>query len=596
MSKPITKEIFLKAKEFGFSDKQLSVLLDTDEATVRAKRLEWKIKPEFKSVDTCAAEFEAYTPYHYSTYDGNNEAVPSEKKKVIILGGGPNRIGQGIEFDYCCVHAVFALKEKGFETIMVNCNPETVSTDYDTTDRLYFEPLTFEDVMNIIDHEKPYGVIVTFGGQTPLKLAKALEEAGVNILGTSPKGIELAEDRKLFGKLIDELKIPVPDYGTAFNYEEAKAVAEKIGYPVLVRPSFVLGGRAMKIVHSSTELESFMTEAILVSGKHPILIDKFLENATEFDVDAICDGTDVYIGGILEHIEEAGIHSGDSTSVLPPQFATHKNDLMIEYTTKLAKALQVIGPINIQFALQNDNLYVLEVNPRASRTVPFVSKSTGVPLAKVAARVMTGEKLATMNLPLFSYRGYVTVKSSVFPFSKFPHAGVFLGPEMRSTGEVMGISPNFGGAFAKSQLSAGNRLQKSGIVFISVNDRDKTDRLLQAVDGLVRFGYKILATGGTAKFIESKGYPVQTVFKVNEGRPSIVDMIKNKEIDLIINTPLGANSRYDENAIGSAAILHKIPVITTISGAQAAVKGIYRTLEEKWTVNSIQEYYAQSVK
>lgn len=590
MSK-ITREIFQKAKEFGFSDKQLSVLLKTDEKSIRAKRKELKIAPEFKSVDTCAAEFEAYTPYHYSTYDGNNEAKPIDKKKVIILGGGPNRIGQGIEFDYCCVHAVFALKEKGFETIMINCNPETVSTDYDTTDRLYFEPLTFEDVMNIIDHEKPYGVIVTFGGQTPLKLAKALEEAGVNILGTSPKGIELAEDRKLFGSLIDELKIPVPDYGTAFSFEEAKVVAEKIGYPVLVRPSFVLGGRAMQIVHSSSDLESYMAEAISVSGKHPILVDKFLENATEFDVDAVCDGTDVYIGGILEHIEEAGIHSGDSTSVLPPQFATSKNSLMIEYTTKLAKALKVVGPINIQYALQNDNLYVLEVNPRASRTVPFVSKATGVPLAKISARVMTGEKLKDMNLPEFSYRGYVSVKSSVFPFSKFPTAGVFLGPEMRSTGEVMGISQHFGGAFAKSQLSAGNRLQKSGVVFISVNNRDKTDRLIQAVDGLVRFGYKIFATTGTAAFLKEKGYPVEIAYKVNEGRPSIVDMIKNKEVDLIINTPLGASSRFDENAIGSAAILHRVPVITTISGAQAAVKGIFRTLEEKWVVSSLQEYY-----
>lgn len=591
MSKPITKDILQKAKEFGFSDKQISILLGSDEEIVRQKRLSFNIKPEFKSVDTCAAEFEAFTPYYYSTYDGHNEAKPTDKKKIIILGGGPNRIGQGIEFDYCCVHAVYALKEKGFETIMINCNPETVSTDYDTTDRLYFEPLTFEDVMTIIDHEKPFGVIVTFGGQTPLKLASALEKAGVPILGTSSKGIELAEDRKLFGKLIDKLQIPVPPYGTAFNYQEAKTVAEKIGYPVLVRPSFVLGGRAMKIVHSANELEEFMSEAITVSGTHPILIDKFLENATEFDVDAICDGDSVYIGGILEHIEEAGIHSGDSTSVLPPQFATGKNQMIIDYTTKLAKALHVIGPINIQFALQNDDLFVLEVNPRASRTVPFVSKSTGVPLAKIAARVMTGEKLADMNLPEFSYRGYVTVKSSVFPFGKFPTAGVFLGPEMRSTGEVMGISPNFGGAFAKSQLSAGNRLQKTGTAFVSVNDRDKNERLLQAIDGLVRFGYKIMATGGTASFIESKGYPVERVFKVNEGRPNIVDKIRNKEISLILNTPLGATSRYDENAIGTAAILHKIPVITTINGAQAAVKGIYRTLEDKWTVNSIQEYY-----
>ncbi|MCA0444903.1 MAG: carbamoyl-phosphate synthase large subunit [Bacteroidetes bacterium] len=587
----ITRDILQKAKEYGFSDKQLSVLLKTDENSVRKLRFEHGVIPGFKSVDTCAAEFEAYTPYFYSTYDGNNEPKPSDRKKVIILGGGPNRIGQGIEFDYCCVHAVFALKAKGFETIMVNCNPETVSTDYDTTDRLYFEPLTFEDVMNIIDFEKPDGVIVTFGGQTPLKLAQRLADAGVNILGTSPEGIALAEDRKLFGNLIDSIGIPVPEWGTAFSFTEAKVIAEKIGYPVLVRPSFVLGGRAMQIVNSTSELETYMKFAVEVSDEHPILIDKFLENAIEFDVDAVCDGDDVYIGGILEHIEEAGIHSGDSTSVLPPQFATQKLDVIREYTVRIAKALKVLGPLNIQFAQQGSQVYILEVNPRASRTVPFVSKSTGVPLAKIAARIMTGEKLKDLNLPEFTYRGYITVKSSVFPFSKFPNAGVFLGPEMRSTGEVMGISPNFGGAFAKSQLSAGNRLPKKGSIFISVNDRDKGDRLLQAVDGLARFGFKLLATQGTATYLREKGYEVETVFKVNEGRPDIVDMIKNGEIAMVFNTPLGAASRFDENAIGSAAILHRVPVITTVSGAQAAVKGIYRTLEENWVVRSIQEYY-----
>lgn len=587
----ISKDLLQKAKAYGFSDKQIAVLTGKTELAIRDERKQHGIIPGFKSVDTCAAEFEAQTPYFYSTYDGNNEPTASKKKKVIILGGGPNRIGQGIEFDYCCVHAVFALKEKGYEAIMINCNPETVSTDYDTTDRLYFEPLTFEDVMNIIDFEKPDGVIVTFGGQTPLKLAQRLYDAGTPILGTTPAGIALAEDRQQFGDLIDRLGIPVPAWGTAFSFAEATVVAERIGYPVLVRPSFVLGGRAMQIVHSTSELESYMKLAIEVSGEHPVLIDRFLENAIEFDVDAVCDGETVYIGGILEHIEEAGIHSGDSTSVLPPQFATQKLDVIRDYTERIAKALQVVGPLNIQFAQQGDQVYILEVNPRASRTVPFVSKSTGVPLAKVSARVMTGEKLKDMNLPPFTYRGYVSVKSSVFPFSKFPNAGVFLGPEMRSTGEVMGISPNFGGAFAKSQLSAGNRLPKKGSVFISVNNRDKGDRLLQAVDGLARFGFNLKATAGTATYLQSHGYEVETVFKVNEGRPDIVDMIKNGEIAMVINTPLGASSRFDENAIGSAAILHKVPVITTISGAQAAVKGIYRTLEENWVVRSIQDYY-----
>ncbi|NUQ81239.1 MAG: carbamoyl-phosphate synthase large subunit [Bacteroidetes bacterium] len=587
----ISKDLLQKAKAYGFSDKQIAVLTGKTELAIRDERKQHGIIPGFKSVDTCAAEFEAQTPYFYSTYDGNNEPTASKKKKVIILGGGPNRIGQGIEFDYCCVHAVFALKEKGYEAIMINCNPETVSTDYDTTDRLYFEPLTFEDVMNIIDFEKPDGVIVTFGGQTPLKLAQRLYDAGTPILGTTPAGIALAEDRQQFGDLIDRLGIPVPAWGTAFSFAEASVIAERIGYPVLVRPSFVLGGRAMQIVHSTNELENYMKMAIEVSGEHPVLIDRFLENAIEFDVDAVCDGETVYIGGILEHIEEAGIHSGDSTSVLPPQFATQKLDVIRDYTERIAKALQVVGPLNIQFAQQGDQVFILEVNPRASRTVPFVSKSTGVPLAKVSARVMTGEKLKDMKLPPFTYRGYVSVKSSVFPFSKFPNAGVFLGPEMRSTGEVMGISPNFGGAFAKSQLSAGNRLPKKGNVFISVNNRDKGDRLLQAIDGLARFGFNLKATAGTANYLRSHGYEVETVYKVNEGRPDIVDMIKNGEIAMVINTPLGASSRFDENAIGSAAILHKVPVITTISGAQAAVKGIYRTLEENWVVRSIQDYY-----
>lgn len=591
MSEKITKALLEKAKSYGFSDHQLATIWNVKESDIRSKRKELGITPAFKSVDTCAAEFEAYTPYHYSTYDRYNEPKPTTKKKIMILGGGPNRIGQGIEFDYCCVHAVFALKEKGFETIMVNCNPETVSTDYDTTDRLYFEPLTFEDVMNIVDHEKPDGVIVTFGGQTPLKLANRLLAAGVPILGTSPSNIDKAEDRKLFGQIIDELGIPAPKWGTALTIPDAKNVAESIGYPVLIRPSFVLGGRAMHIVHSETALEKVIQQALDVSDKHPVLIDKFLENAVEFDVDAISDGEDVYIGGILEHIEEAGIHSGDSTSVLPPQFATGKLETLINYTKKIAKALQVVGPLNIQFAQQNGEIYILEVNPRASRTVPFVSKATGVPLAKISARVMIGEKIKDMNLPPFTKKPYIAVKSSVFPFNKFPKSGVFLGPEMRSTGEVMGISPHFGGAFAKSQLSAGNRLPKKGNVFISVNNRDKGDRLLQAVDGLARFGFVLHATTGTANYLKSKGYEVKEVFKVNEGRPDIVDMIKNGEINLIINTPLGVSSRFDENAIGSAAILHRVPVITTISGAQAAVKGIFRTLEENWVVSSLQEYY-----
>ena len=591
----ITREVLLKAKQYGFSDRQLAHLWHTDETSVRALRKKLGVIPVYKTVDTCAAEFEARTPYHYSTYDVENEAVNSGKKKVIILGGGPNRIGQGIEFDYCCVHGVMALREEGFETIMINCNPETVSTDYDTTDKLYFEPLTLEDVLNICDLEQPHGVIVSFGGQTPLKIARALEANGVRILGTSPEGIDLAEDRKRFGALLREHHISHPEYGTATSVEEAIAVAERISFPVLVRPSYVLGGRAMQICYNPESLREYMKKAVDVSPDHPILIDRFLEDAFEFDVDAVCDGIDVLIGGVMEHIEEAGIHSGDSSCVIPPFMISEENlEIIIATTKKLAFALKVVGLLNVQYAMKDGIVYVLEVNPRASRTVPFVSKATGVPLAKVAAKVMAGRMLKDLGVLDFDFRSvkHVSMKEAVFPFSKFPQVTVFLGPEMRSTGEVMGIYSTFGGAVAKAQMSAGNTLPTSGTVFISVNDNDKNGKTVEIIKDYVRLGFSIIATQGTASFLGHAGLPAAPVYKVKEGRPNVVDHIKNGIVTLIINTPLGEESRYDEYAIGWAALEHKISYFTTLSAAATAVKGIEQLLEAPMEVKSIQEYHA----
>jgi carbamoyl-phosphate synthase large subunit len=589
----VTREALLKAKQYGFSDRQLAHLWGTTENAVRQLRRQLGIIPVYKTVDTCAAEFEAHTPYHYSTYDQENESVRSGRKKVIILGGGPNRIGQGIEFDYCCVHGVYALAEEGIETIMINCNPETVSTDYDTTDKLYFEPLTLEDVLNICDHEEPYGVIVSFGGQTPLKIAKALEEHGVRILGTSPEGIDLAEDRERFGALLRKLKIPHPMYGTAYSVSNAVLVGEQVGFPVLIRPSYVLGGRAMEICYTSDAVREYMKKAVDVSPEHPVLIDKFLEDAFEFDVDAVADGKDVLIGGVMEHIEEAGIHSGDSSCVLPPYMISEKclEDIKA-YTVRLAKALKVVGLINVQYAMKEGVVYVLEVNPRASRTVPFVSKATGLPLAKIAAKVMVGRTLQDLGVRDFDFEKvkHISVKEAVFPFSKFPRVPIFLGPEMRSTGEVMGISSGFGAAIAKAQMGAGNTLPTEGTVFISVNDSDKNNITLSIVRDYVRLGFAFVATEGTAAFLRANSIDCADVFKVNEGRPNVVDLIKNGGIQLIINTPLGEVSRYDEYAIGWAALEHKVSFFTTLSAAATAVKGIETQKLFDLDVKSLQDY------
>ena len=590
--KTITKDILFKAKQYGFSDHQLAHFWKTSESKIRQLRKELGIAPVFKTVDTCAAEFEAHTPYHYSTYENENEVTISSKKKVIILGGGPNRIGQGIEFDYCCVHGVFALKEEGFETIMINCNPETVSTDYDQADKLYFEPLTLENVLDICDVEKPEGIIVSFGGQTPLKLAKALEANGVKILGTSPDNIDIAEDRKRFGDLLKKLHIPHPRDGTATSFEEARTIAAAIGYPVLVRPSYVLGGRAMEIVYKQEALEEYMRRAVHVSPDHPILIDKFLEDAKEFDVDAVCDGKDVLIGGVLQHIEEAGIHSGDSACVLMAEAESIQViEQLKDFTRKLAFALNVRGLINVQCAEKGGIVYVLEVNPRASRTVPFISKAVGVPLAKIAAKVMVGRSLREMNVPLDSPPKYISVKAPVFPFGKFPKAKVYLGPEMRSTGEAMGIADSFGEAMAKAFLGVGGNLPIQGGVFMSVRDSDKNYKIIEVAKGFQKLGFRILATAGTSQFLIDHHIKNTSIFKVNEGSPNVVDYIKKGDIQLVINTPLGEVSRFDELAIGSAAIEAKLPVITTISAAAAAVKGIHSLRHKKFGVRSLQEYH-----
>jgi len=580
-----------KAKEYGFSDKYLASVLKTNEIKLRKQRQSTSINAVYKTVDTCGAEFEATTPYLYSTYESECEANPTSRRKVIILGGGPNRIGQGIEFDYCCVHAAFALREIGVESIMVNCNPETVSTDYDTSDRLYFEPLTFEDVMSIVEKEKPDGVIVQFGGQTPLKLAVPLEKAGVKIIGTSPDSIDRAEDRKRFNKLVKKLKLRQPDSGTAKTYSQTLIIAEKLGYPLLIRPSFVLGGRAMQIVYDLQELRACVDEAIEVSGEHPILIDKFLDDTTELDVDAISDGKRVVIGGIMEHIEEAGVHSGDSACSLPPVSISKKVLAEIKRQTKLlALELKVKGLMNIQFAVKDDQVYILEVNPRASRTIPFVSKAIGVPLAKLAAKIMTGMSLDELQFTGQIERSHFCVKEAVFPFLKFPGIDTLLGPEMLSTGEVMGISDDFGIAFAKSQIAAGNTLPTSGNVLLSVKDSDKP-RAVEVARKLHSMGFKIIATKGTCIEFIKNNIPSQFVLKMTEGRPNIVDSIINGEIDLIINTTLGKQSIRNSFSIRRNAIDRQVPYVTTIRGAMAVAKAIEALKQRKVGVKPIQLYY-----
>ncbi len=589
----VSKEQLEEAKRYGLSDKRIARALDSDEEAVRQKRKELGIQAVFKRVDTCAAEFESFTPYLYSTYDSECESDPTDRPKVMILGSGPNRIGQGIEFDYCCCHASFALQELGRESIMVNCNPETVSTDYDTSDRLYFEPLTLENVLNICDTEKPDGVIVQFGGQTPLTLALPLKAHGVPIIGTDPESIDLAENRDLFGKLLAELDIPQPENGVATSADEACTVARGLGYPVLVRPSYVLGGRAMVIAYDETTVRNYMREAVAYSQERPVLVDRFLENATEVDVDALSDGEEVLIGGIMEHIEEAGVHSGDSSCVLPTASITPEQmDTIRDHTVRLAKALNVIGLMNIQYAIYNGKIYVIEVNPRASRTVPYVSKSTGVPLAKIAVGLMTGKKLADYDLP----KGILPiqkncVKSPVFPFNKFPGADPILGPEMRSTGEVMGIGETFGEAFAKAQLSAGQALPDQGSVFVSVNERQRAEGV-EVAKKFADLGFSIYTTRGTAFSLRAAGLKCRVVLKVYEGRPNLVDHIKDRQVDLVINTPAGAHSFRDEKAIRRAAVQYHIPCITTLSAARAAADGIAARRAHPARVQSLQQLHA----
>ena len=610
-----------RAKEYGFSDRRLAKLLTTTEEAIRKTRMELGITPVFKTVDTCAAEFEAHTPYLYSTYEkpfyklqdskfkfqdalhvesgtpqsaegrAECEANPTDRKKVVILGGGPNRIGQGIEFDYCCVHAAFALKEDGYETIMVNCNPETVSTDYDTSDRLYFEPLTLEDVLHIIHREKPIGVIVQFGGQTPLKLAVPLEQSGVRILGTSPDSIDRAEDRKRFKELLDRLGLLQAESGTAVSCDEAVDAANRIGYPVMVRPSYVLGGRAMEIVYDEESVRNYMSRAVKASPERPVLVDRYLEDAVEIDVDAISDGSTVVVAGIMEHIEEAGVHSGDSACSLPP-FSLPQNIIkeIDRQARALALELGVVGLMNVQFAVKDGRVYVLEVNPRASRTVPFVSKAIGVPLAKLAARVMAGKTLAELGFTKEVKIKHIAVKEAVFPFAKFPGVDTLLGPEMKSTGEVMGIDTDFGMSFAKSQMAAGNPMPVSGRVFLSVKDKDKAG-LLEVAQGLEKAGFSIVATRGTAEYLRKRGITVETVNKVTEGRPHIVDQIKDMQVDFVINTVHGAEAQKDSYSIRRTTLMKGVPYFTTLSAAKAAVRGIAAIMKNHLQVKSIQEYH-----
>ncbi|HWE00609.1 MAG TPA: carbamoyl-phosphate synthase large subunit [Bryobacteraceae bacterium] len=597
----ITAKEFRKLKRDGLGDRQIAEIVGSEPLQVREARKKLGVHAVFNRVDTCAAEFESFTPYLYSSYESEDEAAPSDRKKVMILGSGPNRIGQGIEFDYCCCHASFALRDFGVESIMVNCNPETVSTDYDTSDRLYFEPLTHEEVLNIYDVEKPDGLIVQFGGQTPLNLAMPLKKSGMSIIGTDPGNIDLAEDRKLFGSLLNELRIPSPPNGSATSVEEACEVARKLGFPVLVRPSYVLGGRAMVIAYNEETVRRYMHEAVSFSVKRPVLIDRFLEDAIEVDVDALCDGDNVLIAGIMEHIEEAGVHSGDSSCVLPPISITASLKTIEEYTGKLARALNVIGLMNVQYALKDGQVYVLEVNPRASRTVPFVSKATGVPLPKIAVGLMLGKKLAdfvdlighTVNgtLPV----SHFFVKSPVFPFAKFPGVDPALGPEMRSTGEVMGVGESFGEAFAKAQLAAGSPIPDGGALFISVNDRDK-QAAVEVAAKFRQFGFELFATRGTAAALKAAGLPCKTVFKVNEGRPNAVDLLKAGKLNLVIYTTTGSHSFPDEQTIRRNAVTYRTPCITTMSGARAAAEAVVSRRRDPIRVWSLQELHAGAVQ
>ncbi len=585
------KAVLLKAKQWGFSDRQIGFLTGADEWAVRKRRKELGIKPAYKLVDTCAGEVNPKRPYFYSAYDQVDESRATEKKKVAILGGGPNRIGQGIEFDYCCVHAALTVREAGYEAIMINCNPETVSTDYDTSTRLYFEPMTAEDVLNVIEVEKPFGVILQFGGQTPLNLSAQLERNGVPILGTSPRSIDIAEDRKQFKELLDRLGLKQAPNATATSYEEAVGLAQKIGYPVLVRPSYVLGGRAMQLVHDNDDLKRYMTEAVEASSERPVLIDKFLEDATEVDVDAISDGKTTVIGAIMEHIEEAGVHSGDSACVIPPQ--TLSKDICDDITRQtkaLAKALGVVGLMNVQYAVQNKHVYVLEVNPRASRTIPFVSKTIGVSFAKLATQIMLGQSLEQLGLTEEISVKHVAVKEAVFPFARFPGIDTQLGPEMKSTGEVMGFADNFGMAFAKAQIAAGQNLPTQGTVFFSLREADKTPQAAEVAQGMAQLGFKLIATEGTANFIRKAGLECDRINKVREGRPHIVDKILNNEIALVINTPSGKNPRQDEISIRSTSYARRVPIITTIEGAMATVKAIAAMKQSAMTVRTLQEY------
>jgi len=596
----MTPELLAKAKSLGFSDRQIAHLTKSTEDDVRALRKQLGLVPSYRLVDTCAAEFEAYTPYFYSTYDrGDDEIKASDRKKVMILGGGPNRIGQGIEFDYCCVHAAFALKEDGYETLMVNSNPETVSTDYDTSDKLFFEPLTLEDVLHIYEREKCWGAIAQFGGQTPLNLALGLQKNGVNIIGTSPQSIEIAEDRKLFAAMLNKLNIPQPPNGLATNEAEAIEAAHKLGYPVLVRPSFVLGGRAMQIVFSDTELHHYMRFAVEASPERPVLVDKFLEDATEVDVDCISDaglfpapkqGT-VVMAGVLEHIEFAGVHSGDAAMVLPPHTLSKKViDTIREYTDAMARELRVVGLMNVQYAVKGDTVYVLEVNPRASRTVPFVSKAIGFPLAKLAAKVMAGKKLTDLGFTKEIWPKYWTVKESVFPFNRFHGQDILLSPEMRSTGEVMGLDADLGIAYAKSQMAANAPLPLSGRVFISVSDAHKK-QVASVAKQYVDLGFDIISTSGTAKILEDAGIKVARINKLAEGRPNALDLLKNREIQLVINTPAGQTPRADEIKIRTTAVYTGTPIMTTLSGARAAALGIAALKKNGYAVKTLQEYH-----
>ncbi len=599
----ITAEQMMAIKQQGFSDGQIAYATKTSEDQVRATRKNLGVIPVYKTVDTCAAEFEAYTPYYYSTYETETEVKPSDRRKVMILGGGPNRIGQGIEFDYCCCHASYALQANDFETIMVNSNPETVSTDYDTSDRLYFEPLTKEDVLNIIEAENPEGVIIQFGGQTPLKLAVPLQTylaqaptvngnpIQTKIWGTSPDSIDTAEDRERFEKILWDLEITQPANGIARSYQEALEIAQKINYPVVVRPSYVLGGRAMEVVYSDRDLEHYMTTAVQVEPDHPILIDRFLANAIEVDVDAICDRTgQVVIGGIMEHIEQAGIHSGDSACSLPT-ITLSKSALgtIRDWTVKLAKALQVVGLMNIQFAVKDDDVYILEANPRASRTVPFVSKATGIPLAKTAVLIMSGQTLADVGVTTEVIPNHISVKEAVLPFSKFPGSDTLLGPEMRSTGEVMGIDMDFGRSFAKAELAASQELPLTGNTFISMNDREK-EAVVPIAKELAELGFRLIATAGTRRVLQSHGLDVALVYKVHEGRPHVIDAIKNEEIQLIINTPTGATAQQDDRMIRRTALDYRIPTITTLSGAQATITAIRSLQKQTLAVKALQDY------